>query len=145
MNKLFIILATLMVTLFVAYQAEALENDIVIHYGNPDGSPIDAVVGERLEIDVYIQTDDGILIDYIAFALGLEDQYFDSLLSYYEGQVYDVMLLWQVIEFNLPAGSPPNPAGWSAESFFQRRNSGSKLRAYRNIGETKNLNSPEEL
>jgi hypothetical protein len=50
--------------------------------------------------------------------LGTQDQYIDSLLSHTEGQIYDSLAAWDVYEFTTPAGSPPNPAGWSSQSLI---------------------------
>ncbi|UCC79132.1 MAG: carboxypeptidase regulatory-like domain-containing protein [Candidatus Zixiibacteriota bacterium] len=91
-------------------------NDVVLWYGSPDSSPISAYIGERLNIDVYIQTADSIYVGFFHICLGLEDRYFDSLLSGDEGQFYDVLPQWDDVSFLAPSGSPPNPAGWSSES-----------------------------
>ncbi|UCE66489.1 MAG: carboxypeptidase regulatory-like domain-containing protein, partial [Candidatus Zixiibacteriota bacterium] len=99
-------------------------DDIVVWYGSPDGSPILATIGERLNIDVYLQTKEDIHIGFIHVALGLEDQYFDSLLSEDEGQVYDVLTQWGGPILLPPFGSPPNPAGWSCESMVGWRDTG---------------------
>jgi hypothetical protein len=95
---------------------DGVESDILLMYGTTDGTPIPAVIGNRLNIDVYIQTGSDINIDYFNIALGLEDQYFDSLLSEDEGQIHHVLPQWDDVFFRQPTGSPPNPTGWSAET-----------------------------
>jgi hypothetical protein len=95
---------------------EGTEHEITLMYGTMSGAPLNAVIGSRLNIDVYMQTGTDVWIEYLNIALGLENQYFDSLLSENEGQYFDVLPQWDEVFFNAPAGSPPNPAGWSAES-----------------------------
>lgn len=97
---------------------EIIYNDIEVWYGTPDGSPILATIGERLNIDVYVQTGSDIRVEFMAIMLGLEDQYFDSLLSEDEGQIFDVLLQWDDVTFEAPTGSPPNPSDWSAETMI---------------------------
>jgi len=95
---------------------EGISNDIALSYGTIGGTPLNAVIGSRLFIDVYIQTGSDTYIDYFNIALGLEDQYFDSLLSETEGQIHDILPQWDEVIFREPTGSPPNPAGWTAEA-----------------------------
>jgi hypothetical protein len=95
-----------------------ISNDLVVWYGPPDGSPITAVIGERLNIDVYMQSGNDVSVGFFHIALGTEDQYFDSLLSASDGVFYDVIPQWDEAVFFPPDGSPPNPAGWSNQSAF---------------------------
>ena len=57
-------------------QVFSQDHDVVIWYGNPDGSPIEAPIGAVIPIDVYIETADSIYLQVVVPPLGLEDQYF---------------------------------------------------------------------
>jgi protocatechuate 3,4-dioxygenase beta subunit len=95
-----------------------VSDELVVWYGPPIGAPIQAIIGERLNIDVYIQTGSDVAVGHVHVALGTEDQYFDSLLSRFEGVFYDVIPQWDYADFLPPDGSPPNPDGWSNQSAF---------------------------
>lgn len=99
-------------------QVFSQDHDVVIWYGNPDGSPIEAPIGAVIPIDVYIEAADSIYLQAVLLPLGLEDQYFNSYLSHSMGQVYDVLTEWAETYFWEPFGQPYNPEGWSCESFF---------------------------
>lgn len=90
--------------------------DVEIWIGNLDGLPIIAEIGKKVNIDVYMQTTSSVWLANLHIPLGTHDQYIDSLLSHTEGQVYDSLAAWQFYEFITPAGSLPNPAGWSSQS-----------------------------
>ena len=87
-------------------------------YGNLDMSPISAAVGERFTVDVYIQTIEEIYLSYIHLCLGTADRYIDSLLSKTEGEVFYPFTDWDIAQFTSPQDSPPNPEGWSSQSFI---------------------------
>ena len=87
-------------------------------YGRLDDEPLDGVIGERLPVDVYIQTIESIYLSKIHLCLGTANQYIDSLLSKYEGQIYYPFTEWDIAQFSLPYGSPPNAEGWSSQSFI---------------------------
>jgi hypothetical protein len=82
-----------------------------------DASPMPANIGERFGVDVYIQTVEDVYLSYIHLCLGTANQYIDSLLSRDEGMVYYPFTDWDIAQFTSPQGSPPNPDGWSSESF----------------------------
>ena len=86
-------------------------------YGNLDGSPMPAFIGEKLGIDVYIQTLEDIYLSYIHLCLGAADQYVDSLLSKNEGTLYYPFTEWDIAQFMTPQGTPSNPEGWTSQSF----------------------------
>jgi len=94
------------------------EEDVVFWYGRPGNSPIIAFVGELLSIDVYIQTAETAFGADVHIPLGVQDQYFNGLLSESEGQYYYPFTAWDAAYFDVPCGSPPNPEGWSSQSFF---------------------------
>jgi hypothetical protein len=87
-------------------------------YGNLDVSPIPANLDERLAVDVYIQTLEDIYLSYMHLCLGTADRYIDSLLSKSEGLLYYPFTEWDIAQFSLPQQSPPNPEGWSSQSFI---------------------------
>jgi len=92
--------------------------DITFWYGNLNGSPLTVEIGERANIDVYVATSDTAFGGYVLVSLGTEDQYFDSLLSTTEGQIRYPFNEWFTNSFSEPYGSPPNPTGWSSQSFI---------------------------
>jgi len=87
-------------------------------YGRLDDQPLAGVIGERLPVDVYVQTIESIYLSKIHLCLGTANQYVDSLLSKHEGQLYFPFTEWDIAQFSLPYGSPPNAAGWSSQSFI---------------------------
>ncbi len=93
-----------------------LPAEIQVWYGNPDGSPIIAPVGNVVPVDVYIRTDSAILIEYFNIPLAFKNRFFAEYLSQSQGQIYDVLPQWDDVFFQPAAGSPPNPIGWTAES-----------------------------
>jgi len=93
------------------------EDDAVFWVGNLDDSPITAIIGRRLYLDVYLQTSATTFGAELHVPLATEDTYFDSLLSSTEGQYYYPLTEWETAGFDEPYGSPPNPEGWSSESF----------------------------
>ncbi|MCP4581861.1 MAG: hypothetical protein GY839_09590 [candidate division Zixibacteria bacterium] len=92
--------------------------EITFWYGNLDSSPLTVEIGKRANIDVYVQTSPTVMGGYVHVPLGVEDQYFDSLLSQTEGQFRYPFNEWFRAFFSQPFGSPPNPAGWSSQSFM---------------------------
>jgi len=87
-------------------------------YGNLDVSPVPANLDERLAVDVYIQTLEDIYLSFMHLCLGTDNQYIDSLLSKNEGLLYYPFSEWDIAQFSLPQQSPPNPDGWSSQSFI---------------------------
>jgi len=95
-----------------------LDDYVSLWIGNLDGSPIIAIPGERVNIDVYIQTDFYTYGGDLHIPLGYQDQYFDSLLSVNEGSILSSFAYWDTVLFIGAYGSPPNQPGWSSESFM---------------------------
>ncbi|MCD6161180.1 MAG: S8 family serine peptidase [candidate division Zixibacteria bacterium] len=93
-------------------------NFVSVWYGNLDGSPVYAPIGYIAYVDVYMMTPSDVYIADMLLCLGTDDQYVDSLLSQAEGEFYYPLTEWSVAEFLAPEGSPPNPAGWSNQSFM---------------------------
>ena len=91
---------------------------VSIWYGNLDGSPITGLINNRVYVDVYIQTPENAYIADMHLCLGTDDQYIDSLLSDTEGELYYPLTEWDDASFLPPQGVPPNPAGWSSQSFL---------------------------
>lgn len=89
-----------------------------VWYGDPSGSPIFGFVNQRVGVDVYVQTSENTHVADMHLCLGSDDQYFDSLLSDTEGVLYYPLTEWDDAGFLLPQGSPPNPSGWSSQSFL---------------------------
>ena len=87
-------------------------------YGSPDNTPIPGRIGERFDVDVYIQVSGGVDVASVLICLGANNQYIDSLLSRPEGSFYYPFTEWDYANFLVPEGSPPNPDGWSSQAFF---------------------------
>jgi hypothetical protein len=96
-------------------QLSPLQREVEFWFGNPDGSPIEAAIGERSLVDVYIQTADTIYLGYLSLSLASDDRYFDSLLTYTEGQIYYPLTEWE-FQFKEPYSGPELPPGWSSQS-----------------------------
>jgi len=93
--------------------------DIVsVWYGNIDGSPVIAPIGENIYIDVTIQTPSSAYIADMHLCLGANDLYVDSLMSETENLFYYPLTEWAAAEFTAPQHTPPNPAGWTSQSFI---------------------------
>lgn len=97
-------------------QLSPLQREVEIWYGNPDGSPIEAAIGERFPVDVYIQTADTLNLRIICTSLLSEDRFFDSLLSD-EGQIYYPLDDWE-FSFKPPYNGPELPPDWTSLSIF---------------------------
>ncbi|OQX91270.1 MAG: hypothetical protein B6D58_08605 [candidate division Zixibacteria bacterium 4484_95] len=91
---------------------------VELWYGNLDSSPIIGLINDRVNVDVYIQTPENAYIADLHLCLGTENQYIDSLLSDTEGEMYYPLTEWDDASFLPSQGSPPNPAGWSSQSFL---------------------------
>ena len=91
-----------------------------VSFGNIDGSPIDANISDITYIDVFCKTSDDSLYwpGDMHLPLGANDLYVDSLFSLTYGEFHDGILLWDEYLFLQPDHSPPNPPGWSSQSFL---------------------------
>ncbi|MCP4581943.1 MAG: hypothetical protein GY839_10010 [candidate division Zixibacteria bacterium] len=97
--------------------ADSLETDVGIWIGNLDGSPVTVTVGGLAYIDVYIQTTSSVWGANVHIPLGANDLYVSEFLSQAEGQEEGLLADWELAHFSFPFGSPPNPEGWSSQSF----------------------------
>jgi hypothetical protein len=92
---------------------------IEVWYGNLDGSPIDAAVGERVYIDVYAKTRSDVDVGFLHLPLGVQTQYVDSFLNCTEGTIEYPLTEWVDHSFlETIESSPPNLPGWSSQSFL---------------------------
>ncbi|MCD6162507.1 MAG: hypothetical protein J7K40_08860 [candidate division Zixibacteria bacterium] len=89
-----------------------------VWYGNLDGSPVQADIGSRTGVDCFVWCGDDVFVADVHLCLGTNDLYIDSLLSVAEGELFYPFTEWDGAEFVDPHGSPPNPAGWSSQSFI---------------------------
>ncbi|MCP4583703.1 MAG: carboxypeptidase regulatory-like domain-containing protein, partial [candidate division Zixibacteria bacterium] len=104
-------------TLNVMMRDDSMD-EVIVWYGNLNSSPMELGLGERFDINAYIQTRSDITLGFLLLSLGAEDQYIDSLLSATEGEFYYPLSDWQFPEFQGVYGSPPNPEGWSSQAFL---------------------------
>ena len=88
-----------------------------VWYGNTSDTPITAFVGAQANIDVYVLTSPDVYCGDLHLCLGADDQYIEELTSHLSGQVYYPLTEWALATFLAPQGSPPNPGGWSSQSF----------------------------
>lgn len=82
-----------------------------IWYGNPDGSPIAGIIGQEMDVDIYVSTTPTIFVNNLHLCLGANGDYVDSLLGFTSSIAFDS--LWTGTQRN----SPPNRTGWSSLSF----------------------------
>lgn len=87
-------------------------------FGNLDGSPVQADIGSRTDINCYVWCGDDVYVADVHICLGANEMYIDSLLSVAEGEYYYPFSEWDGAEFVDPHGTPPNPEGWSSQSFI---------------------------
>jgi len=94
------------------------ENWVNVYFGKLDSSAIEANINAPLDIDVYIQTSANAYIADAHICLGVDNRYIDGLLSAAEGEILYPFNEWDIKLFLPPQGSPPNPEGWSSQSFL---------------------------
>lgn len=90
-----------------------VEDDTVyIWYGNLDETPVIALIGDTIYIDVYLYTTENTYLADLHLCLGAMDQCVENFL-------YGVIHypFGPDAGFGQPEGSPPNPPGWSSQSF----------------------------
>ncbi|MCP4582276.1 MAG: S8 family serine peptidase [candidate division Zixibacteria bacterium] len=95
----------------------SLLNTVTVWYGRTDDEPVEARVNGNVYIDAFVQTPVTGYVGDMHLCLGANDQYIDSMISETESIVYYPLSEWNVAEFLSPYSSPPNPAGWSSQSF----------------------------
>jgi len=95
-----------------------VERTVNVWYGRVDSEPINAVVGANVHVDTYVQTSETGYIGDMHLCLGADNQYIDTLVSESESIFYYPLTEWMAAEFTAAQGTPPNPAGWSSQSFI---------------------------
>jgi len=93
------------------------EVEVGLWYGVLDGSPLECNINSDLNVPTYIYCAEDVYIGSVHFCLGANDLYIESLLSETEGIRYYPFTEWDAGLFIAPDGSPPNPEGWSSQSF----------------------------
>jgi len=91
---------------------------VKIYFGKLDSSAIEANVNAPVDIDVYIQTSANAYVADAHISLGVDNRYIDSLLSVEKGEILYPFNEWDAKLFLPPQSSPPNPKGWSSQSFI---------------------------
>ncbi|MCP4582282.1 MAG: hypothetical protein GY839_11760 [candidate division Zixibacteria bacterium] len=95
--------------------------NVYIWFGNPDGTPISAPLGEWFEVDIYIQTSSPVYVADLHIPLAADDLYIDSILCdsvYGYFDIYSPLDQWWGIFGSTLQGSPPNEPGWTSISFL---------------------------
>ncbi|MCP4582768.1 MAG: T9SS type A sorting domain-containing protein [candidate division Zixibacteria bacterium] len=125
-----LVLAVLVFFLFgvnVGYAQEPEDRDTVwIWYGTPGDTAIQAQINDTLYVDIYVETAPAAYVADILIVLGVNDSFIDTLLSGAVdtmtndtlGAILYPFSEWVYKYFASPAGSPPNPDGWSSQSFL---------------------------
>lgn len=103
------------IAILTALTANTYADEVYVWYGNHHGSPINAEIGELVDIDIYIQTP-GIVVADMHLCLGAENLYIDRMLSELYGEFYPPYDTLLDYVFTPQFGSPPNPSGWSSQS-----------------------------
>ncbi|MCP4580084.1 MAG: carboxypeptidase regulatory-like domain-containing protein [candidate division Zixibacteria bacterium] len=114
MKRVLLILALILISTLNVFGQE-LPADVLIWYGNLDGSPIVVGINDTVLVDVWIQCDEDIDIAHIDLSLGTNDQYINSLISETEGQTYPPVPECNAFYIYPPYGSPPNDSDWSSQ------------------------------
>lgn len=105
-------------TTFLNIDLFPITPQVEIWFGSTDGSPIIAPIGQLTFIDIYAKTKDYVYVADLHICLGVLDQYIDSLLSISQGTILPPLSEWDEMNFLQPQHSPPNPSGWSSQSFL---------------------------
>ena len=103
------------------YPLDPPTDEIFVWFGNVDSSPIRALIDDRLDIDVYIQTTGNCYVSNVELHIGVDSQYIESFLT--TGHLlYPPLDEWGLNLFSNTYGSPPNPAGWFSQTFLSMAN-----------------------
>ncbi|MCP4581538.1 MAG: hypothetical protein GY839_07945 [candidate division Zixibacteria bacterium] len=96
-----------------AFSFSSAVNHVAFRYGNPDGTPVNAYIGETLELDIYFQTfSEQWVAENFMLTTASSNQYIDSFLI--QETVFHYPLTgWDSYYAEGPFGSPPNFEGWS--------------------------------
>lgn len=97
------------------YIEEPPPPEVFVWYGNPDGSPVAATIGDTLLVDVYVQATGFLNVDSLHLALAAEDQYVTDYQSETAGVLYSPLTEWDDVQF-----LPPNVLvpGWHSQSLY---------------------------
>lgn len=101
-----------------SYASSSIFFGVNAWYGSIETDPIPANIGDRLPVDVYLETVENIYLSFIHLCLGAENRYIDSLLGKTEGELYYPFTEWDIAQFASPQTTPPNVDGWSSQSFI---------------------------
>jgi len=93
-----------------------MTDSVFVVYGSPSGMYVN--INERVEINVALKCQYGGYVGDALICLGTDNRYIDSLLSVEEGELFYPFTEWDDAGFLPPEGSPPNPEGWSNQSFI---------------------------
>ncbi|MCP4582271.1 MAG: hypothetical protein GY839_11700 [candidate division Zixibacteria bacterium] len=102
----------------LSISAQSQTVDVLIWYGNLDGSPIVVDINDTVMVDVYMQSAEEIEIEAITLVLGSNDQYISDLISEAYGEMHIMPESCQTGGFYPPYGSPPNEPDWSSQEFL---------------------------
>jgi hypothetical protein len=89
-----------------------------VWYGRLDNRPIEAPIGDTIAINVYVAMRPSVYVSALQFSLGVKDSVIDSLMGEIYGRYYYPFTAWDTALFCAPDHNPPNPPGWSNQSFL---------------------------
>jgi len=104
--------------IYIAIGFAQTDEWVNISFGKLDSTAIETKINTLVEIDVYMQTSAGAYVADAHICLGVDNRYMDSLLSAETGEILSPFSEWDVKSFLPPQSSPPNPEGWSSQSFI---------------------------
>jgi len=90
---------------------------LLVWYGHVDGTSIFAPVGDRVYVNAYAKSPIGGYVASLHLCLGTDDQYIVDHYSHTEGQFHYPISDWDNAFFLPAEAGPPNPVGWSSQSF----------------------------
>ena len=88
-----------------------------VWYGTHGDTAINARINDTLYVDVYVQTSSDAYVENMLLVMGFNEQYIDTSITPLAGIIYDPLTGWDYTYFITQEGSPPNPPGWSSQSF----------------------------
>jgi len=92
-------------------------NTVWVWYGTHGDTAIHAGINDTLYVDVYVKTSSDAYVENMLLVMGFNDQYIDTSITPSSGSIYDPLTGWDYTYFITQEGSPPNPPGWSSQSF----------------------------
>ena len=96
------------------FTTQTTDPPVMIWYGNPDGENVNANVGERFDLNIYMQTSPEAYVGSMSLAPGANKLYVDSLLNRDEATFYYPITEWQSTSFYSVYEYEP---GWFSEAF----------------------------